>query len=93
MIATYNGKVVVNSSSTSSGPWTIQRTQDQVDSYIANDTRWTQVLEDGRGGVAIQQLVFDDGEPITEWIEYTDVPGSADSSIVLEPAFYFRQNG
>lgn len=93
MIATYKGKVVANPYSSSEDPWTIQRSQDQVDAYIANDTRWADVLEDGRGGTTISHLVYDDGEPITDWIDLDDVPGNADSWIVQEPAFYFKQNG
>lgn len=93
MIATYNGKVIVYSPSSAASPWTVSKSQDTVDQIIANDTRWSEIIASGYGGPTVDMLVYDNGEPITEWIDYTEVPGDADSSIVLEPAFYFKQNG
>lgn len=90
MIATYKGKVVVNPFTGSETPWTIMRRQEKVDEYIANDTRWTDVLADGRGGPTINQLVDDGGQSITEWVLTSDVPADADSWIVQEPAFYYK---
>lgn len=90
MIATYNGKVVVNPTYNPDNPMAISRRQEQVDEIIANDTRWSDVIASAPGGPNIGLLVYDDGNPITDTILYTDVPGNADSWIVQEPAFYYR---
>ena len=90
MVATYNGKVIVNPPSGLVGYTTFQRPQNVVDILIANDTRWATFIEQGERGPNIDTLVYDDGQPITDWVLYTDVPGDADFWIVSEPAFYTK---
>lgn len=88
MVATYKGKVIVKPSTGISGPMTFQNPQSIVDLWIANNNRWSDILSNWRGGPSVDTLVYDNGDPITETVLYTDVPDDADLWIVLEPAFY-----
>lgn len=93
MIATYKGKVIY---STYNGtPISVSVSQNAVDHYINDNVTWSQIIAGPLSGPNISTLVYDDGSPIndTDLILYSEVPGDADSSIVLEPAFYFKQNG
>lgn len=88
MVATYQGKVIVAPPTSLGSRPTFQRPQNIVDILIANDKRWAEFVAEGTGGPALDTLVYDDGEPINDWVLYTDVPGDADFWIVNEPAFY-----
>lgn len=90
MVATYNGKVIVRPPNKFGDRSTFQRPQNIVDILIAEDKRWSAFAAEDTGGPAVSTLVYDDGEEITDWVLYTDVPGDADFWIVNEPAFYLK---
>lgn len=68
----------------------IQKTQDQVDEYIAQNTPWETIIERNAGGPVLTNMLNEDGSEITEYVVMADVPADALSEIVFEPKFYMK---
>lgn len=71
-------------------PMAVNRTQDQVDEIISSNKTWSEVLEGGQGGPLIIYLANEDGTDVTDYVNISEVPGDALSSIVFEPKFYIK---
>ena len=89
MVATYQGKIIAHTSM-SEQLMAVSRTQDQVDEIISSNKTWSEVLEGGQGGPLLSYLSNEDGTDVTDYVNLSDVPGDALSSIVFEPKFYLK---